>query len=190
MLLSLPDRALSWLEPLTLPVMTTFARFVFAATLLVYYWKSAATKLGEGAFGFLHPSDGAYIQIFPRVFEAVGYDSSQLGLYHWAVVTAGMWAEFLLPLLLVLGLFTRPAALGMIGFITLQSLTDLYGHGGIASPETLGGWFNGVPDGVVLDQRMFWVFVLAYLMFRGAGPLSLDRLILGRGNPAGQMQPA
>jgi len=180
MLLSLPDRALAWLEPLAVPVLSTLARFFFAAVLLVYYWNSASLKVGEGVFGFLNPTAGAYIQIFPRAVEAAGYDISRLGTFHWAFVTAGTLAEFLLPLLLLVGLFTRAAALGMIGFVALQSLTDLYGHGGIDQPDTLGAWFDRMPDGVILDQRAFWVFPLAYLVFRGAGPLSLDRLILGK----------
>ncbi len=45
------------------------ARLVFAATLLIYFWKSAVTKLGDGVFGFLAPSDGAYIQILPKALK-------------------------------------------------------------------------------------------------------------------------
>ena len=178
-LATIPDRAFAWLEPITVPVMTTAARFVFAATLLFYYWNSGLTKVGDGFFGILMPSSGAYIQIFPKAVEAAGYDFSQLGVFHWAVVTAGTWAEFLLPLMVVLGLFTRAAAFGMIGFIVVQSLTDLYGHGGIAHEGTLGAWFDRLPDGLILDQRAFWVFVLLYLVFRGGGPLSVDRVLLG-----------
>ena len=63
--------------------------------------------------------------------EAVVYDTSQMGFFHWAVVTGGTIAEFILPALIVLGLLTRLASLGMIGFVVVQSLTDLYGHGGI-----------------------------------------------------------
>lgn len=160
-----------------LPLM---ARFLFAAVLLVYFWRSGATKLGDGVFGFLSPSTGAYAQIFPKTFEAVGYDASQLGLFHWAVVVAGTWAEFILPLLIVLGLFTRLASLGMIGFIAVQSLTDLYGHGGIEHAATLGAWFDRAPDGVILDQRAFWVFGLTVLVIKGAGVLSLDRMLTAR----------
>ncbi|MDU8910286.1 DoxX family membrane protein [Aestuariicoccus sp. MJ-SS9] len=155
------------------------ARLVFAGTLLGYFWASGMTKLGDGFFGFLALSTGAYAQIFPRQMEAVLYDTSQLGVFHWAVVTAGTWAEFILPLLIVLGLLTRLASLGMIGFVIVQSLTDLYGHGGIQHPETLGAWFDKVPDSAILDQRAFWVLVLAILVIKGAGALSLDR-ILGR----------
>ena len=175
----LHDSVFSGIERLTVPVMTTLARFIFAATLLVYYWNSGATKLGDGVLGFLFPSDGAYIQIFPKTVEAAGYDFSALRAFHWVVVVAGTWAEFLLPLAIVLGLFTRLAALGMIGFIVVQSWVDLFGHGGIAQ-GTLGAWFDRMPDSIVLDQRAFWVFVLLYLVFRGGGPLSVDRILGAR----------
>ncbi|PRY78273.1 putative oxidoreductase [Yoonia maritima] len=153
------------------------ARFVFAAVLLMYFWNSGLTKLGDGIFGFLSPSSGAYVQIFPRAMEAAGYDTSQLSFFHWAVVTAGTLAEFILPLLIVIGFLTRLAALGMIGFVVVQSLTDLFGHGGIAHEGTLGAWFDRVPDGLILDQRAFWVLCLATLVFKGAGALSADRLL-------------
>lgn len=173
------DRAGDWLLP-------TLARFLFAAVLLRYFWASGITKLGDGVFGFLSPSLGAYAQIFPRAMEAAGYDVSQLGLFHWAVVVAGTWAEFLLPLLIVLGLFTRLAALGMMGFIVVQSLTDLYGHGGIAHVKTLGAWFDRIPDGVILDQRALWMLLLAVPLMKGAGLLSLDGVLSRRvaGTPA------
>lgn len=153
------------------------ARFLFAAILLVYFWRSGMTKLGEGVMGIFSPSLGAYAQIFPKQMEAVGYDVSQLGLFHTLVVLAGTWAEFLLPLLIVIGLLTRLAALGMIGFVAVQSLTDLYGHGGIEHTATVGAWFDGLPDGVILDQRAFWFFLLLVLVIQGAGRLSVDRAI-------------
>lgn len=77
------NRVAAWLDaasPLWLPVV---ARLVFAAVLLLYFWASAKTKLGPGVTGFLTPSDGAYIQIFPKTTEAFGYDFSQFGLWHW-----------------------------------------------------------------------------------------------------------
>ena len=161
-------------------ILPTLARLVFAAVLLMYFWVSGLTKLGDGLLGLVRPSTGAYAQIFPRALEAVGYDSTQLSLFQHLVVLAGTWAEFLLPALIVLGLLTRLAALGMIGFVTLQSLTDLYGHGGIAHPQTLGAWFDRIPDALILDQRAFWVFLLLVLVIKGAGPVSLDRLLAPR----------
>ena len=156
-------------------LLTTSARFIFAATMLLYFWVSGLTKLGDGVMGIFQPSVGAYAQVFPKAMEAVTYDTSQLSIFHWAVVVAGTWAEFILPALIVIGLFTRLSALGMIGFIVVQSLTDLYGHGGIEHPETLGAWFDRIPNAVILDQRAFWVFLLLVLVVKGAGPLSLDR---------------
>ena len=158
-------------------LLPTLARLVFAGVLLMYYWNSGLTKLGDGILGFLQPSAGAYVQIFPKAMEAVGYDTSQLTLFHWAVVTGGTIAEFVLPLLIVIGLFTRLAAVGMIGFIVVQSLTDLFGHGGIAHEGTLGAWFDRMSDALILDQRAFWVLCLLILVLKGAGAVSVDRLI-------------
>lgn len=169
-LAGLADRA----APAVLPLL---ARFTFAATLLGYFWASALTKVGPGIFGIFKPSLGAYAQIFPKAMEAVSYNVGDLSAFHWAVVFAGTVAEFILPLLIVIGLFTRLAALGMIGFVVVQSLTDLYGHGGIAHIETLGAWFDRIPDSVILDQRLFWIAILLTLVLKGAGALSVDRLL-------------
>jgi putative oxidoreductase len=160
------DRA-DWLLP-------TLARFLFAAILAVYFVNAGMTKLGDGFAGLWTPSTGAYAQIFPKAFEAVGYDASQFGLYHWAVVVAGTWAEFLLPALIVLGLLTRLAALGMIGFVVVQSLTDIYGHG---QAGEIGAWFDRFPDAIMMDQRALWILLLVVLVVKGAGPVSFDRAL-------------
>ncbi len=174
-LFDLVERVGDWLLPLA-------ARFVIAATLLVYYWHSGLTKIGDGMLGIFMPSDSAYVQIFPKQIEAVSYDVSQLSLFHWLVVVAGTWAEFILPLMIVVGLATRFAALGMIVFVVIQSLTDVIGHG-MADTKTLGAWFDRFPDSVIMDQRLFWVFVLTYLVVRGAGMISLDALLRRRIEP-------
>lgn len=162
------------------------ARLIFAATLLVYFLNSAMTKIGDGVLGLVQPSLGAYAQIFPKAMEAAGYDVSQLGIFHWAVVVAGTWAEFILPVLIVVGLFARLAALGMIGFVAVQSLTDLFGHGAIDDPAVLGAWFDRAADGIILDQRMFWAFALVTIVLKGAGFLSLDRALLRGTTPLTQ----
>lgn len=161
----------------------TLARFLFAAVLFMYFWNSGLTKLGDGLFGIFSPSVGAYAQIWPKVLESVSYDSSQLSFFHWAVVFAGTVTEFVLPVLIVIGLATRIASLSMIGFIVVQSLTDIYGHG--ADAKTIGAWFDRISDAHIMDQRAFWVFLLLLLVIKGAGPLSLDRILASR-----NMQPA
>lgn len=153
------------------------ARFAFAASLAMYFFNSGLTKIGDGLTGIFQPSLGAYAQIFPRAMETAGYDVEQLGVFHWAVVTAGTWAELILPALIIIGLFARLASIGMIGFIVVQSLTDLFGHGAWEDTAVLGAWFDRTPDGVILDQRMFWVLTLAIIVFKGAGWLSLDRFL-------------
>ncbi|MFD0979310.1 DoxX family protein [Tropicimonas aquimaris] len=158
----------------------TLARFAFAAVLLMYFWASAMTKLGDGILGIFVPSTGAYAQIFPQKAEAVLYDPSQFSIFEKLVILAGTWAEFLLPLLIVIGLFTRLAALGMIGFVIVQSLTDIHGHH--ADATTIGAWFDRASDSLIMDQRAFWMLLLITLVLRGAGPLSIDRLI-GIGQP-------
>ncbi|RPE70999.1 putative oxidoreductase [Pacificibacter maritimus] len=150
------------------------ARFVFAAVLARYFWASALTKL-DGVFT---PSLGAYAQIFPRQMEAAGYDVSAFGAFHWLVIMAGTYAEFILPALLIIGLATRPAALGMIGFIVVQSVTDIVGHG--ADAATIGAWFDRASDALILDQRAYWVLGLLTLLGLGAGPVSLDAIVKKR----------
>lgn len=145
------------------------ARLVFLAVLAPYYWAAGLTKFDGHPFAL---SDGAYAQILPKAFEAAGYNSADMGLLAWLIVLIGSWAEMILPLLIVLGLLTRPAALAMIGFILVQSLVDITGHG--VDAATIGAWFDRAPDAAILDQRALWVFLLLYLGLYGAGRVSLD----------------
>lgn len=169
-LLTLASVQLSRLGPL-LPLL---ARLVFAAVLAGYFWASGLTKFA-GPFSL---SVGAYAQIFPRAIEAVAFDVGQLPFWMSLVAYAGSVAEVVLPLLILIGLATRFAALGMIGFVLVQSLTDIWGHG--ASTATIGALFDRGSDALILDQRALWVFLLAVLVAKGAGALSLDRLITQR----------
>lgn len=172
---SLPDRVFAILEPASVPVLSTLARFVFAAVLLVYFWNSGITKIPDGFASLFSPSFNAFAQIFPKGAEAVSYDITQATGFQKAVILAGTWAEFILPALLILGLYTRAAAFGMICFVVVQSVTDIYGHG-----AAIGGWFDNLPDAAIIDQRSLWVFLLLYLVLRGGGPLSLDYVLFGR----------
>ena len=69
---------------------------------------------------------------------------------------AAAWAEHLFPMLLVLGLFTRLSALALLG-MTLVIQLFVY------------------PD--AWPTHMSWAGLLLYLLGRGAGTLSLDRLL-------------
>ena len=175
-MITLPNRLLAPLSKLD-PLLPLLARLTFAATLAGYFWASALTKLGPSPW---QPSTGAYAQILPRLFERVGYDASQLSLPQHLLVISGTWVEFLLPALLLIGLHTRAAALGMIGFIFVQNLTDLFGHGALSQPETLGAWFDRAPDSLILDQRAFWLLLLSILVIKAAGAASVDAWLTRR----------
>lgn len=152
------------------------ARFVFAAVLLFYFWNSALTKVGDGFLGFFSLSPGAYIQILPGAMAAYGYDPSQIPIFpQGLVVVLGTYAEFLLPPLVVIGLATRLAALGMIGFIAVQTYVDIAFHG--ATAETIGAWFDGTPDAAIADQRLLWLLLLLFLVVQGAGRVSIDAIL-------------
>lgn len=152
------------------------ARLVFAGVLLVYFLNSATKKLGEGATGIVTVTDSAYFQIVPSVVEQYGYDASRVPFFPYDVIVyLGTYSELLLPLLIVLGLLTRIAALGMIVFVIVQSYVDIAFHD--VDAKTIGSWFDRFSDAVILDQRALWMFLLAYLVIRGAGKISLDYLL-------------
>jgi putative oxidoreductase len=155
------------------------ARLTFASVLFFYFFNSAKTKVGEGVQGFLQVQDNAYFQILPKVVEQYGYDASQVPAfpYQW-IVYAGTYSEFILPVLIVIGLFTRMAALGMIVFVAVQTYVDITAHA--VDEKTIGAFFDRFPDAMIADQRLLWVFPLVYLFIYGAGKLSLDHLFAGR----------
>lgn len=169
---SIFNRLEAYLGPWLMP---TLARFAFTAVLAGYFWNSAKTKVGDGIMGIFSPSFGAYTQILPRQIEAAGYDADLIGPIGNLTVLLGTWAEFVLPALVIIGLFTRFASLGMIGFIVVQSYVDVVGHG--VDATTIGSYFDRIPDSAILDQRLLWISLLLLLVVRGGGPFSVDRLI-------------
>lgn len=172
-LISLHDHIFQTLERAMAPwLVPSLARLIFAGTLFVYYWRSAQTKLGDGPFSL---ELGAYVQMFPRQFEAAGYDPSGLGPLATPIALLGTWAEFVLPVLIVIGLLTRLSAVGMIGFVVVQTAVDIIGHG--LSPADIGAWFDNDASALIADQRAYWVFLLGILVLRGAGPVSVDAVL-------------
>ncbi|GAA6179146.1 hypothetical protein NBRC116594_05840 [Shimia sp. NS0008-38b] len=154
---------LDWLVP-------TLARLSFLAVLFFYFWNSATLKIDGSIFS---PSAGAFGQIFPKAAEAVLYDVTQLNIFQRLVIFGGTVAEFVLPVLIVIGLMTRVAALAMIGFVMVQTLVDVTGHG-----VALGSLFDSAQG--LIDQRVMWILLFAILVFKGAGPVSLDALLRKR----------
>ena len=155
-----------------------FARFTFASVLYFYFLNSAKTKVGDGLLGFFTVTDNAYYQIALPAVEAAGGDVSQVAFFPWTLmVVAGTYAEFILPLLVIFGLFTRIASVGMIAFIAVQTYVDITVHQ--VGAKTIGAMFDRFSDGLIADQRLLWIFPLVYLAIRGAGAISVDRLLTG-----------
>lgn len=122
-----------------------FVRIAFAGI----FWRSGQAKLEEGSWTKI--SDGTY-----GLFES---DYSGVPLPpHFAAVSATL-AEHIFPLLLVVGLASRPAALALLG-MTLVIQFFVY-------PEA---WWQ---------VHSIWVALALVIIVRGPGLLSLDAL-LGR----------
>lgn len=154
------------------------ARATFASVLLFYFWNSALTKIGSGFSGLFTPTIGAYGQIVPKAAEEAGYSADKIAFFPYKlIVFAGTYSEFLLPALIVVGLFTRAAALAMLGFIAVMTYVDINFHG--VEAKTIGAFFDRVQDSAIADQRLLWAFILLVLVVKGAGAISLDAL-LGR----------
>jgi putative oxidoreductase len=151
------------------------ARLAFASVLLFYFINSALTKIGSGFPAMFIPQDNAYSQIVPMVVEKFDYDASKVPMVPYGlIVFAGTYAEFILPVLVVIGLFTRLASLGMIGFIAVMTYVDIFGHQ--ADAKTIGMVFDRIQDSAIADQRILWLFPLIYLVLRGPGWVSIDGL--------------
>jgi len=155
------------------------ARFAFASVLWMYFLNSAKTKVGEGLLGFFSISSGAYYQIALPAVEAAGGDVDAVSFFPWGlIVIMGTYAEFILPLLIVIGLFSRIAALGMIGFIAVQSFVDITVHQ--LGAEYIGALFDRFPDSIIADQRLLWMVPLLVIAIKGPGLLSIDALLAKR----------
>ncbi len=154
------------------------ARFIFAAILLQFFLNSAMTKIGGNFMNIFTPTAGAYAQMLPKMMEQVSYDTSQIAFFPYGLmVLLGTWGEFVLPVMVVVGLFTRFASLGMIVFICVMTYVDIYGHG--ADAKTIGALFDGEPYAIIADDRLLWIFLLLVPVLKGPGVVSLDWL-LGR----------
>jgi len=157
------------------------ARLVFLAVLFQYFWNSGLTKIGDGLFGIFQIQDGAYFQVLGETgMIAYEFDTANIPFYVDAIVALGTWAEFVLPILIVVGLCTRIAAAGMAIFVFVQSYVDIAVHK--VEAATIGTLFDRDSASVIMDQRTLWMLLFAVLILKGAGKLSLDTLVSRRWN--------
>jgi len=125
-------------------IMLLFTRIVLGGI----FWRSGRTKVEEGSW--LSISDSTYF-LFEEEYAAVPLPSDI------AAVLATV-AEHALPILLVLGLFTRFSALALLG-MTLVIQIFVY-------PES---WWSA---------HSLWAALALVLIVRGGGMFSLDAALL------------
>ena len=154
-------------ESLLRPLIALFSRIPHSAIALLArfsiamtFWTSGQTKIeglvldpigGNLALGWPRLSDSA-LELF-RSEYALPIIPPQLAAYMAAT------AEHVLPLLLLLGLASRLSAFGLLG-MTLVIQTFVY-------PSAY-------------PTHGLWVALLLYIMARGPGAISLDRLLARR----------
>ena len=138
------------------------------------FWESGLTKLrGENWFAEIPWAD--WQKGFPIPFDLISTD------LNWFLAT---WSELFFALLLLLGLFTRFAAISLI-IITMVAAAAVHWP---AEWNSLADLWNGY---VITSQGngnfklpLLFVIMLMPLVFHGAGKLSIDHLLVllsGRG---------
>lgn len=152
------------------------ARVVFCSVLFWYFINSAFTKVSIGFPGYFIPRDGAYIQILgEKIFEHYGFNAAEIPIFPYKIIVfLGTYTEFILPVLILLGLFTRLSSVAFLFFIAVLTYVDITQHG--VDAKTIGGFFDRIHNSEISDQRLLWSFPLLYLMLRGPGVFSLDYL--------------
>ena len=134
------------LSPYAEAIALLFTRVALAGI----FWRSGRTKVEEGSW--LTLSDSAK-ELFHSEYAGVPLPSGLAA--HLA-----LYAETLLPILLILGLFTRFSALGLLAMTLVIQL--------FVFPDA---WWQ---------VHIVWVAMALILFTRGGGALSVDALIARR----------
>lgn len=143
---SLYDRLVGFLSG---KVGESIALLITRLALAGIFWRSYKTKVEDGSW--FEITDTTYF-LFAEEYSGVPLPSD------FAAVMA-TYSEFLFPILLVLGLFTRFSALALLG-MTLVIQFFVY--------TTADFWWG---------THIIWTAMAAILISRGAGLFSLDALL-------------
>jgi putative oxidoreductase len=143
------DRGVQWISgkfPESLILL--FTRVVLAGI----FWRSGRTKVEEGSW--LTVSENSLFQFTEDPFNKLPLLPPEFAAYLTT------YAEHLLPILLVAGLFTRLSALALLGMTMVIQL--------FIFPDA---WW---------PVHSLWVALALVLIARGGGGLSVDALLTGR----------
>lgn len=141
-------------EALLAAVPQSLVLLVVRVALAVPFFKSGLTKWD----GFLQLSSGA-VYLFTQEFKLHIFGSEIPYPFPLTMATLSGIGEIVLPILLVLGLLTRFAALGVLAMTAVIQLTI---------PE---GWAN---------FHLPWAAMALTLISFGPGKVALDALIFGK----------
>ena len=129
-------------------IMLLFVRVALAGI----FWRSGRTKVDEGSW--LSVSDSALTLFSEDPFNKVPVLPSDFAAYLTT------YAEHVLPVLLILGLFTRLTAFALLGMTLVIQI--------FVFPDA---WW---------PVHSLWVALALVLIVRGGGGLSVDALLAGR----------
>ena len=121
-------------------------------TLAGIFWRSGRTKVEEGSW--LTVGENTIYQFGDDPFNKVPLLTSELAAHLTT------YAEHALPILLVLGLFTRLSAFALLGMTIVIQI--------FVFPEA---WWQ---------VHSLWVALALILIVRGGGGMSVDALLAGR----------
>ena len=139
------------------------------------FWEAGLTKLnGENWFGQVPWADW---QIgFPFPFNVISTD------LNWLLAT---WAELVFAVMLLLGFFTRFAAISLL-IVTMVATAAVHWPAEWSSLSSLWDGYVITADGAGnFKLPLLFVIMLLPLIFHGGGKFSLDRLMIklsGRDN--------
>lgn len=112
----------------------------------------------------------------------LGWMTGTLG-FPAPLAALGIIVEFLAPFALILGLVSRPAALGVIGLMI-----------GAASTHVANGffmnWFGALPAGQEgYEYHIIAIALASVVVLQGSGAWSVDRLLRAERSPASSSSP-
>lgn len=91
------------------------------------------------------------------------------------IVLFGMWGEFILLIMVVIGLFICVVSFGMIVFIVVMIYVDVIGYG--VDVKMVGVFFDGDFYLIIFDDWLLWIFFFLVLILKGFGFILVDVLL-------------
>lgn len=131
-------------QPGSNPFVNDLVALVSRVALAAIFWQSGRTKVK----GYLSVTDGA-VELFASEYKLPFIDPS------WAAHMAA-YAEHVFPVLLVMGLFTKVTAVGML---VMTAVIQVFVYP------------NAWPT------HLSWAALMLYLVFYGPGRVSVDRFV-------------